>query len=512
MMPRQDTGAPENPKYARLVELLAEVRNLQGARYVLFWDQQVMMPPGGATARSNQMALLSRLRHERFTSPEVGGLLEELRDYEASLPYDSDEASNIRVARREYKKLTRIPPDLIVRLSRAGTQGYGVWMAAREANDFKVFRPALEEIVAVSREICEAAGYQDHPMDVLLDQFEPDMKIADVEPLFAELRASLVPLAKAIAAKAGAVDNSVLHQAFDRDQQLALGREAVKTVGYDLETRGRMDLSVHPYTIDIDMNDARITTRVRENYLGQSLFACLHEAGHGLYAQGVPDKFSQSVLGEGASGGLHESQSRLWENVVGRSREFWQFFFPRLVTHFPAQFAGATPESVYRAVNKVMPSLIRVEADEVTYNLHIMIRFELEKAVFDREVEVKDLAEAWHAKFKDYLGITPADDVTGILQDIHWSSGFGAMFTSYTIGNLASIQLYDEALKAFPDLPARFARGDFDTLRDWMKGNLHVHAAKFAPQELLRRVAGRPLVAGPYLAYIKRKFTDIYGL
>jgi carboxypeptidase Taq len=503
--------ASENPKYTRLIQLLAEVKTLRGIASALFWDQQVMLPPGGAASRANHMALVSKLQHERFTSPEIGRLLEDLQDYETSLPYGGDEAGTIRIARREYRKATRIPPELVERVSRAGTKGYGDWLAAREAKDYKLFRPALEEIVAVMREVCEAIGYQDHPMDVLLDQLEPGLKIADVEPLFAELRASLVPLAKTIAAKAGSVDNSILHQPFDHDRQLALGREAVKTVGYDLERRGRMDLSVHPYTIDIDLDDVRITTRVKEGYLAQSFFACLHEAGHGLYVQGLPGRLNLSLLGEGASAGIHESQSRLWENVVGRSREFWQFFFPRLKAHFPAQFASATPESIYRAVNKVMPSLIRVEADEVTYNLHIMIRFELEKAVFDKTVEIKDLAEAWNAKFQDYLGLTPPDDLTGVLQDIHWSSAFGAAFTSYTIGNVASIQFYQEALKAHPDLSERFTRGDFAALRDWMRDNVHVHAAKLTPQELMRQVTGQPLTAGPYLAYIRRKFEDLYG-
>jgi len=506
------TQAPGNPQYARLLELISEVRDIQGIGALLFWDQQVIMPRGGAAARGNHLALVSKLRHERFTSPEVGRLLEELRSYEESLPYDSDEASTIRVTRREYEKATKLPPELVVRRSRAATEGYAVWMAAREARDYGVFRPALEKTVAVTREIAETLGYEDHPMDALLDQHEPGMKVADVETLFAELRTALVPLVKAIAAKGDIVDSAFLQQPFDRAKQLALGLEAVKAIGYDPEIRGRMDISVHPYTIDVALDDVRITTRVNENYVGQSFFACLHEAGHGIYGQGLPGKFGQSILGDGASSGLHESQSRLWENVVGRSRAFWQSFFPRLKAHFPTQLASATPESIYRAVNRVRPSLIRVEADEVTYNLHIMIRFELEKAVFDGELEVKDLAEAWNAKFKEYLGLAPSDDLTGILQDIHWSMSFGANFTSYTIGNVASIQLYEEAMKQYPDMTERIARGDFAALFGWMKDNLHVHAAKFTPRETLERVTGRPLTAAPYLGYIKRKFTDIYGL
>lgn len=503
----------KNADYERLVALLAEVTNLRNVAGLLGWDQQVMMPKGGAEARGNHLAALSKVIHEKFTSPEIGKLLEDLKPYEESLPYDSDEASTIRVARREYEKATKLPPDLIIRLSRAASEGYHTWLKAREARDYGIFRPALERTYGLMVEVTDALGYEEHRLDALLDQSEPGMKASQAEVLFKELRGTLVPLTKAIQAKLGGEDPAaVLHRHYDRETQLAAGREAVKAIGFDLETRGRMDLSVHPFSTSFSPNDTRITTRLNENALGWSFFACLHEAGHGTYMQGIPVKFQESILGDGASSGLHESQSRLWENIVGRSRAFWEFFLPRLQKHFPSQLEGVSLDTVYRAVNKVEPSFIRVEADEVTYNLHIMIRFELEKAVFDGKLDLKDLDDAWNAKFEEYLGLTPPDDLVGVLQDIHWSGGFGAAFVAYTVGNVASAQLYERALKDHPDLPAEFARGEFSNLLGWMNRNVHAYAAKFKPQELLERVTGRPLDAGPYLAYIKRKFSEVYGL
>ncbi|MCL6580777.1 MAG: carboxypeptidase M32 [Firmicutes bacterium] len=509
----QPGTALDDPKYKRLVELVAEAVNLQKVGSLLFWDQQCMMPKGGAGARGSHMAVVGRLAHEKFTSPEVGHLLEELRDLEASLPYDSDEASFIRVTRREYEKLTRVPPDLVARMSRVQNESFQVWLKAREEKDYRVFRPALENVYAVRRELAEALGYKEHPMDPLVDRYEPGLTVKDIETLFDELRAALVPLVRAITDKArGQADPATILQGnFPHDAQLAAGREAVRAIGFDLDTRGRLDLSVHPYTVDICPDDVRITTRVNEQYVGQSFFACLHEAGHGLYAQGIPTRFQESPLGDGASAGLHESQSRLWENIVGRSRAFWEFFLPRMKEHFPS-LGSVTVEDMYRAVNKVETSLIRVEADEVTYNLHIMVRWELEKAVFDGKLALADLAEAWNAKFEEYLGIRPPDDLVGVLQDIHWTSSFGAAFPGYTIGNVASIQLYERALADHPDLEAEFARGKFDTLLGWMQRNVHAHGAKFTPQELLTRVTGRPLTAEPYLRYIRRKFGELYGV
>jgi carboxypeptidase Taq len=499
-------------KYDRLVGILADVVNLRHAAALLYWDQQTMMPTAAAQARGHHMATVDKLAHAKLTSPEVGQLLDDLKDHEATLPYDSDEAATLRVARRQYEKATRIPPDLIVRISLAGAEGYVTWRQAREANDYKVFQPALERTYALMREVTEALGWEDHPLDALVDEFEPGLKTAQIEALFDDLRATLVPLGQAIFNRPGTIDDGPVRRHFPSEAQLAASQEAAVAVGFDLDTRGRLDLSVHPFTTSFSPCDVRITTKVDESFLPTSLFATLHEAGHGLYEQGLPVAFQESILGEGASSGIHESQSLLWENVVGRSRGFCEFFLPRLRSLFPDQLGGMSPEGFYRAVNKVQPSLIRVDADEVTYNLHVMIRFELEKAVFDGRLSLGDLAEAWRAKFKDYLGIVPPDDLSGVLQDIHWTGGFGACFVSYTVGHVSGLQLYEKARAEIPDLERGFARGDFAALREWMNRNVHAHGRKYTPQELVERATGRRLETGPYLTYIKGKFKDIYGL
>ncbi len=512
MANREGSAEPKTKKYLRLTQLLTEIANLQAAAGVLDWDQHTYMPKAGAQARGNQLAALRKVIHERLVSPEIGRLLEDLRDYEASLPYDSDEASTIRVARRQHEKAVRLPPDLVVRIARAESESLAAWLKAREARDYAIYRPALERTVDLARETAEALGYEDHPMDALLDREEPGMKVAALEALFARLRETLVPLARSIFERADAVDDSVLYQEFDWEQQLAASRDAVRAVGFDMDLRGRFDLTVHPFTESVSIDDTRITARVSSSFFNSCFFASLHEAGHGTYSQGFPPRFEQTILFGGASSGLHESQSRLWENVVGRSRAFWEFFYPRLRGYFPAQLEGVPVENFYRAVNKVKRSFIRVEADEVTYNLHVMVRHELEKAVFDGKLAVRDMAEAWKAKFEEYLGLTPPDDLVGVLQDVHWTSGFGAVFAGYTIGNVSAVQLYEKALEEYPDLPNQFARGEFSNLLGWMNRNVHAHGAKFTPQELLERVTGRPLDAEPYLRYIRTKFEDIYGL
>ncbi len=505
-------GRPGNELYARLEELLAEATALAAVVELVRWDEQTYMPPEGGEARGWHLAVLGKVAHEHFVDPEIGRLLEALRPYEESLPYDSDEASLIRVTRRRYEKMTKLPVDLVLRMAEARSEANRAWLAARKAKDYKVFRPALEKTVSLSREAADALGWKEHPLDALLDQAEPGMTASALERLFGELRETLVPLAKAIFAKGNVVDDSCLHQRFDPETQLAASREAVRAIGFDIDRKGRMDLSVHPFTTGFASSDVRITTRVKDDFLNACFFASLHEAGHGTYGQGLPPKFERGPLGDGSSSGIHESQSRLWENMVGRSRPFLHFFYPRLQALFPAQLGRVPLETFYRAINKVEPSLIRVEADEVTYNLHIMVRFELEKAVLEGSLKAADLAEAWNAKFKDYLGLVPPDDLVGVLQDIHWTFGFGGGFAGYTIGNVAAAQFYQKALEEMPDLPDRLARGDFAALLGWMNRNVHAYGAKFEPQELLERVTGQPLTARPYLDYVKAKYTDIYGL
>lgn len=499
-------------KYDRLVSRLAEVVDLSRAAAVLAWDQQVNMPRGGMKARGDQLATLSSLAHDRFTSPEIGELLNDLAAYERELPYESDEASLIRVTRREYEKETKLPADLVAELAKAGNEGYAAWLQAREAKDYGLFRPALERIYRLMVEKAQALGYGNRPLDAFVDESEPGMTIADVEKLFSELKETLVPLVAAIRERLDRVDDSVVLKYYDKDAQWKIGLEAVRAIGFDLDARGRQDLSVHPFTTSFSPDDVRITTRLREREFTMGFFASLHEAGHGTYEQGLPKRLERTILCRGASGGLHESQSRLWENVVGRSHEFWEFFYPTMQRYFPEQTAGVSLDAFYAAVNRVQPSFIRTEADEVTYNLHIMIRTELEKAVFDGQLAIADLERAWNDKYREYLGIVPKDPVEGVLQDIHWSGGFGASFISYTIGNIIMVQLFEAACREIPDLKAGFAKGRFAPLLHWMNEHVHTHGAKFQPLELVRMATGADLSARPYLDYIVKKFSALYGL
>lgn len=499
-------------KYQELLTRLAEVSDLQHAAAVLGWDQQTYMPKAGLKARGDQLATLSSIAHERFTSPAIGELLKDLADHERQFPHESDEASMIRVARREYDKETKVPVELVVALAKAQTEGYAAWLQAREAQDFSLFRPALERVVGLMREYAAALGHPESPLSAFIDQSEPGVTLAEVDALFDELRGVLVPLVAAINDHSDRVSNAIFRQPYDLEKQWQIGLEAVRAIGFDLDRRGREDRSVHPFTTSFSPDDVRITTRLVESEFTNGLYSSLHEAGHGSYELGLPKALERTILCQGASGGMHESQSRLWENIVGRSREFWQFFLPTLQRFYPAQTANATLDQVYAAVNRVTPSFIRTEADEVTYNLHIMIRTELERAVFAGQLTVADLETAWNDKYRDYLGIVPAKPTEGVLQDIHWSGGFGASFVSYTFGNVIASQLYAAACRDIPGLQAGFARGEFAPLLHWMNEKVHRLGSKFTPNEVVKMATGSELTAAPYIAYIRSKFGELYGL
>ena len=495
-------------KLTTLTAKLKDIHNLHCAEAVLGWDQQVYMPPGGAEARAEQLATLSKIAHEMFTTPEIGALLDDLA--QADLGYDSDEASLIRVVRRDYDKACKLPPALVEEMSRTFSLGQQIWTKARAEKDFAQFQDILTKIVDLNIQKAEAYGYDDCIYDALLDEYEPGMKTAEVNQVFDELKAELVPLVKAIAGRLDAVDDSCLKQAFDETAQWDFGLIPLKAIGFDLE-RGRQDKSVHPFTTNFSINDVRITTRVQRDMFPSALFGTLHEGGHALYEQNSAPELEGTFLAGGTSLGVHESQSRLWENVLGRSREFWQYYYPRLQEFFPAQLGRVEQEDFYRAINKVSPSFIRVEADEVTYNLHIFLRFELEQELVEQRLKVADLPEAWNAKMEAYLGLTPPHDALGVLQDIHWSGGSIGYFPTYTLGNVLSLQFYDRTLQDIPDLPDQFARGEFGALLAWFRDKIHRHGRKFTANELIERVTGaKRIQAAPYLNYIKRKFGEIY--
>ncbi|MEO0248686.1 MAG: carboxypeptidase M32 [candidate division WOR-3 bacterium] len=496
-------------KLAQLKTILAEIADLRYVSQLLGWDQQTYMPPGGAEGRSHQIALIERLAHERSTSAELGRLLEELKPYADSLDPDSDEARLIKVTARLYDKETRIPSRHVVEFTEATTLGYHAWVKARAESDFSLFRPHLERIVDLRKEYASFFPDCDHPYDALLDYFEPNMKTAEVKAIFDDLRPKQVELIQAIAARPQ-VDDSFLHQPFDEQKQWAFGEPVITRFGYDWNC-GRQDRAPHPFTTSFSFKDVRITTRVDPEFLNSMLFGTMHECGHALYDAGVNPAYERTSLGTAASYAVHESQSRMWENLVGRSLPFWEYFYPALQETFP-QLSDIPLEKFYKGINKVQPSLIRVEADEATYNLHIMLRFEIELALLENRVTVGDLPDLWNTKMQEYLGITPPDDARGVLQDVHWSSGYLGYFPTYALGNLISAQMWETIHQEIPDLPDQIRAGKFDSLLRWLREKVHRWGAKYDPQELVQRVTGAPIGATAYLRYLTRKFGEIYGL
>ncbi len=500
--------------HAKLEELkqrLLEANDLQSANALLSWDQTTYMPSGGAEARARQMSTLSRLAHECFTDPAIGKLLDELRSYENSLPYNSDDASLIRVTRREYERLVNLPSAFVAEFTNHSATIYQAWTEARPANDFNRVRPLLEKTLDLSRRIADYFPGYTHIADPLIDFADYGMKAESVRQVFAQLREQLVPLVKAITSQ-NAADDSCLQQDFPENQQLEFGLAVIKDYGYDFQ-RGRQDLTHHPFMTKFSLGDVRITTRVKRNDLGDALFSTLHESGHAMYELGINRAYEGTPLANGTSAGVHESQSRLWENIVGRSRGFWEHYYPRLQALFPTQLKHISLDTFYRAINKVQKSLIRVDADEVTYNLHVLLRFDLELQLLEGKLEVRDLPEAWHERYETDLGMTAPDDRDGVLQDVHWYSGWiGGVFQGYTLGNILSGLYYGAALQAHPSIPAEIAQGKFDTLHGWLRQNIYQHGAKYTAAELTERVTGGPLRIEPYVSYLKTKYGELYAL
>lgn len=496
---------------ASLKTRLADIHNLHMAEAVLSWDQQTYMPPGGIAARAEQSATLSKIAHSMFVAGETAQLLERAESENAGLPEDSDDARLLRVARRDFDKATKLPEELVAETARVTALAQEEWAAARAANDYAAFAPWLEKIIDLNRRTAAALGYDERLYDALLDQYEGGMTCRHLDPIFDELKTAVVPLARAICERVDAVDNSVLHREYDQDLQKRFAESVLCDCGYDFN-RGRQDRSVHPFCTRFSRGDVRITTRYQTHDLQPALFGSLHEMGHALYEQGIDAALDGTPLAGGTSLGVHESQSRLWENLVGRSRGFWKHYFPQLQQTFPAQLGGVAPEDFYRAMNRVQPSLIRVEADEVTYNLHIILRYEMENDLLEDRLAVKDAPAAWNAKMQEYLGLTPPDDAHGILQDVHWSMGAMGYFPTYSLGNILSVQLWERALASHPTLPAEIKAGKFDSLLGWLREHIHRHGSKYPPRELIERAAGEPLNIAPYARYLQSKFSEIYGL
>ena len=497
-------------KLEALKSILGVVSDLSKAAAVLGWDQETYMPPGGISARSNQISTLSSLAHSKFVSEEVGNLLEEIEPYAATLDPDSDDACLIKVTRRDYDKHTKVPSEYVAEFSQVTVIAHGVWIEARKNDDFSHFQPHLEKIVDMRRQYADFFAPYDHVYDPLLDDFEPGMKTAEVQKIFAELRPKQVELIKAISEKTQ-VDDSFLHQAFDEGKQWEFGVKAITDYGYDWD-RGRQDKAAHPFTTDFGVGDVRITTRVDPTFLNTALFSTLHEAGHAIYEQGISPDLERTPLSDGASLAIHESQSRMYENLLGKSADFWVYFYPQLQEMFSTQLGNVDLDTFYQGINKVQPSLIRVEADEATYNLHVMLRLELEIALMEGAIQVVDLPTAWNERMDDYLGVVPPNDADGVLQDVHWSYGILGYFPTYSLGNLVANQLWEKIKQDLPDLSSQIQEGNFTDLLVWLRENIHRHGSKYKPQDLVQRIVGSKIDPDSYLKYLNDKFGAIYQL
>jgi len=493
---------------ARLKVLVGEIHDLERVSSLLAWDQETMMPPEGAAARADQRATIGRVAHEHLVSDELGRLLGELRSEEESLPYESDEASLIRVTRRDHEKARRVPTELRGEILRAGALGLGAWLEARERRDFEVLRPHFERQLELKRRYIDCFDADGDPYDVLLDDFEHELTTAEAEGVLEHLKQELVPLVEAVR-EAGS-DADAIEGPFPIERQRAFALPLLDRLGFDARS-WRLDRSEHPFAASPSNADIRLTTRFHEDHLG-GVFACMHEFGHGLYERQVSPALVRTPLACGASAGLHESQSRMWENLVGRSRPFWTWAYDELQAALPDELGDVDLERFYRAINRIRPSLTRVDADEITYNLHIVLRFELERELLAGRLEVRDLPEAFDERVLGYLGLEVPDARSGVLQDIHWADVTFGYFPTYSLGNVMSVQIWEPVRRDLPELDAQLERGEFGDLAEWLREHLHRHGRKFTPRETLLRAAGSPIDPEPYVRYLKGKLGEVAGV
>lgn len=505
--------------YREFADYVAGVNDILNAMNALNWDARTQMPSGGNGSRGHQLATLSGLAQERLVSDRLLGLLERAERETAGLIEDSIERRSLRAVREASELFRRTPERLTRDLAQLRAEAQQRWGEARAQSDFAIFAPALGRMVVLQRELAEVIGYAEHPYDALVGLYEPGMTNSRLQSLFAELRLGTLSLLEKIKS-APAPGDEFLRREYPVESQRAFALEVATAFGYDL-SRGRLDVSLHPFEVSFTRDDVRITTRYLTSFLPSCLFGVLHETGHALYEQGVAPELTRGALTSdlpglyavgGASFGTHESQSRLWENQVGRSMAFWKLWYPRLQAVYPSQLRDVDLDAFHRAINRVAPSPIRVEADEVTYNLHIMLRVELEAGLIEGSVAVQNLPDAWNAGMERYLGLTPPDDARGVLQDIHWSSGYFGSFPTYTVGNVMASQFLQAAHAQLPDLEVALGRGEYASLLGWLTDKVYRHGRRFTPQELLERATGRGLDTGPYLTYLNAKFGGLYDL
>jgi carboxypeptidase Taq len=494
--------------YTDLIQRIKECRLLESCGNLLGWDERTYMPRQGSAHRGEQMALIARMVHDMMTARAVGDLLGEAEsfDWEA----DSIEAANLREIRRAHDRAAKLPRELVEELARTTTQAQQIWQQARQDSDFAAFEPWLEKIVRLKRQEAQAVGYREAAYDALLDEYEPGATTAEVTATFAELRQELVPLVAEILQNGKRPKTDILERAYPIERQVIFGQAAAAAIGFDF-TAGRLDVTTHPFCSTTGPGDIRLTTRYSPRHFNEGFFGILHEAGHGIYEQGLPAEHFGTPCGNAASLGIHESQSRLWENQIGRSRVFWEHFFPRARQVFVDALCDVALDEFVFAINDVRPSFIRIEADEATYNLHIILRFELEQALVSGDLEPADVPGAWNEKFQQLLGLTPASDKEGCLQDIHWSFGGIGYFPTYTLGNLYAAQFMEQARGDLPDLDEDCRRGDFGALKGWLHAQIHRHGQRWRAGELCRRVTGRELSPQALVRYLRQKYSALYS-
>lgn len=497
--------------YGELIQRVKENALLESCAAVLHWDQRTYMPPKGSGHRAEQLALLAGINHQRATDPLIGELLGEVEGSDLLRDSGSPASVNVREIRRIYDRATKLPPALVKELAHISALARDVWVEARRKSDFGLFRPWLEKIVFLKRQEAEALGYEEVPYDALLDEYEPGETTARLTKLFAALQKELVQLVSAVAASGRRPDPSILDREYPVDHQAAFGRAVAAAIGFDFEA-GRLDVTAHPFCSGIGPGDTRLTTRYNPRDFGDAFFSIMHEAGHGLYDQGLDPAHYGTPMGSAVSLGIHESQSRMWENLVGRSRAFWERFFPQARRAFPEALGEVDLDAFHFAINDCRPSFIRVDADEATYNLHILLRFELEQALISGELPAADVPAAWNESVQRYFDLTPPDDARGCLQDTHWSGGAIGYFPTYTLGNLYAAQCFAQARADLGDLDEQFRRGEFSPMKEWLTAKIHRQGQRYRAADLVVAVTGRPLSPGPFLDHLRGRYGPLYGI
>lgn len=494
--------------YASFVAHLQKLADIEYAIGVLSWDKEVNLPTKGATFRSRQVATLSGLAHETFTADAFGEKLFKLEEDLASL--SMEEQRNVKLTLRDYKRTKKFDTGFVIKRSKLISKAYHAWLAAREANDFTIFQQPLADLVAIKKEEAEILGYKGHPYNALMDEFEPNSTCAALDVLFADVREQLVDFVKEIRSRPQ-IEDAFLRKHYEKQKQWDFGLHILKVMGYDFEA-GRQDLSPHPFTINFSSQDVRITTRIDEQNFGSMTWSCIHEGGHALYEQGLPAEAYGLPIGKYISLGIHESQSRLWENNVGRSRNFWEAHYADLQKRFPKNLELISLDQFYNGINKIEPSLVRVESDELHYHFHILIRYEIEKALIDGSLSAKDLKEAWNEKYKAYLDLDVPDDNSGVLQDIHWAHGSLGYFPTYSLGSFYAAQFFQQAAKDLSGLEEQIRQGDTTMLLEWLRTNIHQYGRLYSAEELCKRITGEPLNFKYFMDYVRKKFSEIYAL